>query len=66
MPAPTVAFFDNGGRDCDREVTERGVLVSIDYGRIQAVTGSVMDCPEAIIDLSKLPPGTTKIRVYAC
>jgi hypothetical protein len=65
VPAAFLAFFDDGGRDCDRQVTELGVLVGIDYGRVRAVEGDVMVGPEAIIDLSKLPPGTTKIRVYA-
>lgn len=41
-----------------------GMSVSI-HGRVRAVTGDVMDCEAAIIDLSKLPLGTTKIRVYA-
>jgi hypothetical protein len=63
-PEESVAFFSNG-RDEDREVTERGVLVSLDYGRVRAVEGDVMYDDGAFIDLAKLPAGTTKIRVYA-
>ena len=65
VPAASLDFFDNRGRASAREVTERGVLVSIDYGRDSAVEGDALEDDEAIIDLSKLPPGTTKIRVYA-
>lgn len=66
VPADSAAFFYDGGRYEERQVTETGILVSIDYGRIRSVEGDVMCCPEALIDLSKLPPGTAKIRVYAC
>ena len=61
VPAESAAFFDD--HDEEREVTEYGIRVTI--GRRSGVDGDVM-YDGATIDLSKLPPGTTKIRVYAC
>lgn len=57
LPPETAAFFDDHGEE--REVTADGIRVSIDED------GDVMYDDGATIDLSKLPPGTTKIRVYA-
>jgi hypothetical protein len=62
VPVESAVFFDDGE---DREVTESGIRVDIRYGVRGAVTGDVMYGDGAFIDLSKLPPGTTKIRVYA-
>jgi hypothetical protein len=58
LPSETAAFFDDHNED--REVTASGIRVGIDGD------GDVMEGDDgALIDLSKLPPGTTKIRVYA-
>jgi hypothetical protein len=62
IPAESAAFFDDGE---NREVSESGIRIDIRYGVRGAVTGDVMYDEGAFIDLSKLPPGTTKIRVYA-
>ncbi len=63
VPVESAAFFDDNNDE--REVTETGIRVDIKYGRSRAATGDVMNDGEAIIDLAKLPTGTTKIRVYA-
>jgi hypothetical protein len=57
LPPETAAFFDD--HDEEREVTADGIRVSI------RKDGDVMYGDGATIDLSKLPSGTTKIRVYA-
>lgn len=64
IPDATVKFFDDGGSGELREVTELGVLVSLDYGRVQAVDGDIWN-GGVLVDLAKLPPGTTKIRISA-
>ena len=65
VPAESMSFFGDGGSTEAREVTEEGVLIALNYGRVQAVAGDVMDDDGAVIDLTKLPPGATKIRVTA-
>ncbi len=57
LPPETAAFFDDHNEE--REVTADGIRVSID------TVGDVEYDDGAIIFLSNLPPGTTKIRVYA-
>ncbi len=64
IPPETAAFFDDQNEQ--REVTEDGIRIDIDqYSKVKAGRGSVMNDGEAIIDLAKLPPGATKIRIYA-
>ncbi len=61
VPAESAAFDEDSE---EREVTETGVRVSIGrWSRQRAVEGDAV-YEGATIDLSKLPPGTTKIRVY--
>jgi hypothetical protein len=62
VPAESAAFFDD--QDEEREVTEQGIRISIGrWSKYKAVDGDAK-YDNATIDLSKLPPGTTKIRVY--
>jgi hypothetical protein len=64
VPAESAAFFDDNNEE--REVTKHGIRVGIGaFADNCAVEGDVMYDDGAIVDLSKLPPGTTKIRVYA-
>ena len=64
IPAESAAFFDEGNEE--REVTAAGVRVPIGrHSSHRAVEGEVHYGNGATIDLSRLPPGTTKIRVYA-
>jgi hypothetical protein len=63
LPPETAAFFDDQGEE--REVTNDGIRVAIGpYSKCKAGSGSVMGDGEAVIDLSKLPPGTAKIRIF--
>lgn len=64
VPVESAAFFNDDNEE--REITELGVRVNLGrYYTYKAVEGDVMYSPGAVIDLSKLPPGTTRIRVYA-
>lgn len=61
IPPETKEFFGEG-----REFTDEGVLVSIGpYSDCGAVEGDPMYGDGATIDISKLPLGTTIVRVYA-
>ena len=64
IPAESASFFGHAGSVEEREVTEKGILVNI-RGRGLAVEDDVMYGDGAVIDLAKLPPGATKIRVTA-
>lgn len=64
VPTESAAFFDD--EDEQREVTAQGVRVNIGQYTKQsaAVTGDVMYGDGALIELSKLPAGTTHLRVF--
>ena len=65
VPAESAAFFDDDNEE--REVTEEGVHVSIGpYSIAAAVVGNVMHGDGARVYLSKLPAGTTHLRIFAC
>ena len=65
VPAESAAFFDDDNEE--REVTDKGVRVNIGrYSNTAAVVGDVMYGDGALVDLSKLPVGTTHLRVFAC
>lgn len=65
LPQATADFF--GADDEDRGVDSGGISICIDkYSKYRAVTGDIMCGDGAVIDLTKLPPGTTKIRVFCC
>jgi hypothetical protein len=58
---PDTGYWLDGHEDATHRVTADGILHDIR----DAVVGCLMDQGVAVIDLSKLPQGATKIRIVA-